>query len=42
MDLEKAGRYLPKTMTLMPFVTLTSEYEFLINAHDVAMKMRVS
>jgi hypothetical protein len=36
------GRSLPETITLMPFLTPTPEYEFVMNPHDVAMKMRVS
>ncbi len=42
MDLEKAGRCLPHTITATPFCTLGSRYEFLINAHDVAKYTRVS
>jgi len=42
MDFEKAGRFLPKTITFMLFAKLTSENEFLMNAHDVAMKMSMS
>src|SRR5258705_9917454 len=42
MDFEKAGRCLPRTIALMPFFMLRSEYENLISAHDVAIKMRLS
>jgi hypothetical protein len=42
MDFEKAGRCLPRTMTLKPFFMLTSEYENFMSAHDVAKKMRLS
>jgi len=42
MDLENAGRFLPKTINLMLFFTLTSEYEFLMSAQEVATKMRKS
>ncbi len=42
MDLEKAGRCLPNTITAKPFCTLGSIYEFFINAHDVAKNTRVS
>ena len=33
---------MPETKTLMLFLMVTSEYEFLMSAHDVAMKMRRS
>ena len=42
MDFEKAGRCLPNTLAMNPFLTFTSGYDLLINAQEVAMNIRKS
>ena len=42
IDFEKAGRCLPNTIILNPFLTFIFEYEPLINAQEVATNIRPS